>query len=90
LQGREAATSVKASSAETALNAKNLAGLGAERLAELLMELGAGDASIKRRLHMELAAASGSANVARSDKTSERHRQGAYQARFRTGLYGYG
>ena len=57
--------SVKASSAKTALNAKNLAGLGAERLAELLMELGAGDASIKRRLRMELAAASGSANVAR-------------------------
>jgi hypothetical protein len=57
--------SVKASSAKTALNAKNLAGLGAERLAELLMELGAGDASIKRRLRMELAAASGSADVAR-------------------------
>ena len=34
-------------------------------MAELLMELGAGDASIKRRLRMELAAASGSANVAR-------------------------
>ena len=57
--------SVKASSAKTALNAKNLAGLGAKRLAELLMELGASDASIKRRLRMELAAASGSANVAR-------------------------
>ena len=57
--------SVKASSAKTALNAKNLAGLGAERLAELLMELATGDASIKRRLRMELAAASGSANVAR-------------------------
>jgi hypothetical protein len=57
--------SVKASSAKTALNAKNLAGLGAERLAELLIELGASDASVKRRLRMELAAASGSANMAR-------------------------
>ncbi len=57
--------SVKASYAKTALNAKNLAGLGAERLAEVLMELGASDASIQRRLRMELAAASGSANVAR-------------------------
>lgn len=41
-----------------ALNAKNLEALGAERLAELLMELGAGDAALKRRLRMELAAGS--------------------------------
>lgn len=38
------------------LNAKNLEALGAERLAGLLMELGTGDAALKRRLRMELAA----------------------------------
>ncbi|MEQ9811642.1 MAG: hypothetical protein RLO50_02595 [Azospirillaceae bacterium] len=38
------------------LNAKNLEALGAARLAELLMELGSGDAALKRRLRMELAA----------------------------------
>ena len=41
---------------KTTLNAKNLEALGAERLAELLMELGTGDAALKRRLRMELAA----------------------------------
>lgn len=41
---------------KTTLNAKNLEALGAERLAELLMELGSGDAALKRRLRMELAA----------------------------------
>jgi hypothetical protein len=55
----------KASSAKTGLNAKNLANLGAERLAELLMDLGARDASVKRRLRLELAAATGSADVIR-------------------------
>jgi len=40
---------------KTTLNAKNLEALGAERLAELLMELGTGDAAVKRRLRMELA-----------------------------------
>ena len=38
------------------LNAKNLEALGAERLAGLLMELGTGDAALKRRLRMELVA----------------------------------
>src|SRR5262249_43817125 len=55
-------------SAKTTLNAKNLANLGAERLAELLIELGSGDAAIKRRLRLELAAANGSAGVAREAK----------------------
>ena len=41
--------------AKTALNAKNLEGLGPERLAELLIEISAGNASVKRRLRMELA-----------------------------------
>ena len=36
------------------LNAKNLAALGAERLAELLLELATGDAVAKRRLRLEL------------------------------------
>ncbi|MEO1199165.1 MAG: DUF6880 family protein [Pseudomonadota bacterium] len=40
---------------KTTLNAKNLEELGAARLAELLMELSAGDATAKRRLRLELA-----------------------------------
>ncbi|MGC2855142.1 DUF6880 family protein [Novispirillum sp. DQ9] len=40
---------------KSTLNAKNLEALGAERLAELLMELSAGDAAAKRRLRLELA-----------------------------------
>lgn len=61
-------SSAKALSAKTALNTKNLANLGAERLAELLMDLGSSDAAIKRRLRLELAASSGSADVAREVK----------------------
>jgi len=41
------------------LNAKNLAALGAERLAELLLELAQGDAASKRHLRLELATRSG-------------------------------
>ncbi len=44
---------------ETTLNAKNLAGLGADRLAELLLELAEGDAAAKRRLRLELASRNG-------------------------------
>ncbi len=44
---------------ETTLNAKNLAALGAERLAELLLDVTAGDAAGKRRLRIELASRSG-------------------------------
>ena len=40
---------------ETTLNAKNLAALGAERLAELLLDVTAGDAAAERRLRLELA-----------------------------------
>ena len=36
------------------LNAKNLEALGAERLAELLIEISAGNAAAKRRLRLEL------------------------------------
>ena len=46
------------------LNAKNLAALGAERLAELLLELATGDAAAKRRLRLELASRSGGGDVA--------------------------
>lgn len=46
------------------LNCKNLTALGAERLAELLLELTAGDAAAKRRLRLELASRSGGADVA--------------------------
>jgi hypothetical protein len=47
------------------LNAKNLEALGAERLAELLLEISGGDAALKRRLRLELAGAAGPAEVAR-------------------------
>jgi hypothetical protein len=40
---------------EKTLNAKNLAALGAKRLADLLLEVTAGDAAAKRRLRLELA-----------------------------------
>ena len=44
---------------ETTLNAKNLAALGAKRLAELLLDVTAGDAAAKRRLRLELASRNG-------------------------------
>lgn len=47
------------------LNAKNLEALGAERLAELLIEISTGDAAAKRRLRMELAAAQSPADLAK-------------------------
>jgi hypothetical protein len=47
------------------LNAKNLEGLGAERLAELLIEISTGNAAAKRRLRLELAGAQSPAEVAR-------------------------
>lgn len=46
------------------LSAKNLAALGAERLAELLLELAKGDAATKRHLRLELASRSGGDDVA--------------------------
>ncbi|MHC2217831.1 DUF6880 family protein [Rhizobium leguminosarum] len=51
--------------AKTTLNAKNLESLGAQRLAELLVEISMGSAAHKRRLRMELAGNHGSAEVAR-------------------------
>ncbi len=47
------------------LNAKNLEALGAERLAELLIEISAGNATAKRRLRLELAGAQSPAEVGR-------------------------
>jgi hypothetical protein len=49
---------------EKTLNAKNLAALGAERLADLLLELANGDAAAKRRLRLELASRNGGSDVA--------------------------
>ena len=46
------------------LNAKNLEALGTRRLAELLLEIGTGNAAIKRRLRLELASVEGAAAVA--------------------------
>jgi hypothetical protein len=51
--------------AKTTLNAKNLEALGAERLAELLIEISTGDAATKRRLRLELAGAQSPKEVAR-------------------------
>jgi hypothetical protein len=50
---------------KTTINAKNLEALGAERLAELLIEISAGDATAKRRLRMELAAAQSPTDLAK-------------------------
>ena len=49
---------------EKTLNAKNLTALGAEQLAELLLQLTKGDAAAKRRLRLELASRNGGADVA--------------------------
>src|SRR3954452_8612241 len=46
------------------LNLDNLQALGAKRLAELLLELAAGDAAAKRRLRLELSAQAGPGAVA--------------------------
>jgi hypothetical protein len=46
------------------LNAKSLEALGAQRLAELLIEISTGDAAAKRRLRLELAGAESPAEVA--------------------------
>lgn len=51
--------------AKTTLNAKNLEALGAQRLAELLIEISTGSAAHKRRLRMELAGNHSSAELAR-------------------------
>ena len=47
------------------LNARNLEALGAERLAQLLIEISTGNATAKRRLRLELAGALSPAEVAR-------------------------
>jgi len=47
------------------LNTKNLEALGAQRLAELLIEISTGDAAAKRRLRLELAGAESPAEVAK-------------------------
>ena len=47
------------------LTAKNLQALGAERLAELLMEISRGNAAAKRRLRLELAGAQSPSEVAK-------------------------
>ena len=50
---------------KTTLNADNLAALGAERLADLLIEITKGNAGAKRRLRLELAGEVGTGDVAR-------------------------
>ncbi|QND51679.1 hypothetical protein HB779_07025 [Phyllobacterium sp. 628] len=50
---------------KTTLNAKNLEALGAERLAELLIEISAGSAAHKRRLRQELAGSQSTTDLAR-------------------------
>lgn len=50
---------------KTTVTTENLEALGAARLAALLVELGDGDADLKRRLRLELAGAAGPAEAAR-------------------------
>ncbi len=50
---------------KTTLTAKNLEALGAERLAELLIEISTGNAAAKRRLRMELAGAQSPGDLAK-------------------------
>jgi hypothetical protein len=47
------------------LNRENLEALGAKRLAELLIELGTGNAAVKRRLRLELASTQSPSEVAK-------------------------
>jgi hypothetical protein len=56
---------VKRVAAKTTLNAKNLEALGPERLAELLLEISAGNAAAKRRLRLELAGAQSPGELAK-------------------------
>ena len=49
------------------LNTANLAALGAERLAELLIEISTGSADMKRRLRLELSHNLGPAELARDE-----------------------
>ena len=48
---------------KTALNSRNLEALGLERLAELLIEISAGNAAAKRRRKLELAGAQSPAEL---------------------------
>ena len=50
---------------KSTLNAKNLEALGAERLAQLLIEISTGDAAAKRKLRLALAGAEGPREAAR-------------------------
>ena len=50
---------------KTTLNAKNLEALGAERLAQLLIEVSAGNAAAKRKLRLALAGAQSPREAAR-------------------------
>ena len=56
-----------------ALNARNLEALGAERLAELLIEISTGRSAARRLLRLELAGAEGTAELA----SEVRHRLAA-------------
>jgi hypothetical protein len=53
-------------SSKSTLNAKNLEALGAERLAQLLIEISTGDAAAKRKLRLALAGAEGPKEAARA------------------------
>jgi hypothetical protein len=50
--------------AKKTVNSTNLEALGAERLAEILLELASEDAGIKRRLRLELSAETGAEAIA--------------------------
>ncbi len=50
---------------KTVLNTKNLEALGAQRLAELLVEVSTASAAVRRRLRLELAGAQSSEEVSK-------------------------
>ena len=56
---------MKPVASQKTLNKKNLEALGAERLAELLIEVSSGNASVKRRIRLELASAQSPLEVAK-------------------------
>ena len=63
-QGLEAGR-IGAMASRKTLNAKDLEALGAERLAELLVEVSTGNAGVKRRIRLELASLQSSDQVAK-------------------------
>jgi hypothetical protein len=61
---------------KTTLNRNNLAALGAERLADLMIEISQGNAAIKRRLRLELVGTESLPRLPRKSASSSPHSRG--------------